>query len=237
MKMMEALRLVGGQGLRCGLEFISNGFQQRVPVFYDNGCVESVSFNDSAGCADCETTGLRKFVKPAKEQTIALRLSSVAIITNVKQDVQVLSEKLVDDGQNGLFYFWVVRRVLVFNFLNNKLKSFATAQRLVMIKVYSVMDTLRCDKVIAAILSYCYLIWRLFIQRLQGKLNHRVTMVPVNPICLQRSSKRFSAFRLISSERLKRAKASSYVIFFVSIMLVYLTFYAAKIIIKNEKNK
>jgi len=36
MKMMEALRLVGGQGLRCGLEFISNGFQQRVPVFYDN---------------------------------------------------------------------------------------------------------------------------------------------------------------------------------------------------------
>jgi hypothetical protein len=62
-------------------------------------------------------------------------------------------------------------------------------------------------------------------------------MVPVNPICLQRFSKRFSAFRLISSERLKRAKASSYVIFFVSIMLVYLTFYAAKIIIKNEKNK
>ena len=65
--------------------------------------------------------------------------------------------------------------------------------------------------------------------RLQGELNHSVTIVPVSPICLQRSSKRFSAARLISSECSKRAKASSYVTFFVSMVLVLLTFHAAKV--------
>jgi len=60
------------------------------------------------------------------------------------------------------------------------------------------------------------------------------TIVPVNPIAFHSSAMRFSAFRLISSERLKRARASSYVTFFISITLMYLTFDAAKLQIKSE---
>ena len=225
---MEVLRLVRGQNLRRCLEFVSDSFQQWVAVLHNNGSIKTVTFYSGVCCADSETTGLRKFLKPSKKQTVTIGFAPVAVITNIKQYVKIFSKELVNYSQNGLFDFGVVRRPLMFNFLNDKLERFATTQWLVNVKVYSVMDTLRRNKIIAAIFSYCYLIWRSCIQRLQGE-NHSVTIVPVSPICLQRSSKRFSAARLISSECLKRAKASSYVTFFVSMVLVFLTFHAAKV--------
>ena len=59
-------------------------------------------------------------------------------------------------------------------------------------------------------------------------LDHSDTIVPLIPLRFHSSSMRFSAARLISNERLKRAIASSYVIFFFSIITVYLTIVAAK---------
>ena len=67
--------------------------------------------------------------------------------------------------------------------------------------------------------------WYLSYQR---KIYHNETMVPFMPLRFHSSSMRFCAACLISSERLKRANASSYVTFFTSIILSALTFLLQK---------
>ena len=56
---------------------------------------------------------------------------------------------------------------------------------------------------------------------LKHRINHNETIVPVIPLRSHSSAIRFSALRFISSERLNRAKASSYVIFLVPIFTHY----------------
>lgn len=82
-----------------------------------------------------------------------------------------------------------------------------------------------------------YLVWRLGINLFKGKFYHNETIVPVKPIFFHSSAMRRSALRLTSSERLKRANASSYVTFFTSILLLNLTFLPAKIKIIIETTK
>ena len=60
------------------------------------------------------------------------------------------------------------------------------------------------------------------INLLNRELHHSETMGPVYPSLRHCFSMRFSAACLISSERLKRAKASSYVTFLTSIIVLHL---------------
>ena len=199
-------------------EIFGNGLQHRIAILHNNCSIEPVPLNSRVGCAYSEASWFGIFIKPTKEQTVALSLTTITIIANVKQYVKVLCKKLINYCQDSVLYVWVVWRALVFNLLNDKLKSWTASQRLIVIKINGVMDTLRRNKIIAAILSNCYLVWRLLVQSIKRELNHNETIVPVNPSRLQRSSKRFSAARFTSKECLKRAKASSYVIFLISIM-------------------
>ena len=110
----------------------------------------------------------------------------------------------------------------------------SVSQRCFIFKRNKIVDTQIGGKNKITIWGIRYLIWRLDINLLKWEFYHSVTIVPVNPIAFHSSAMRFSAFRLISSERLKRARASSYVTFFISITLMYLTFDAAKLQIKSE---
>ena len=136
----------------------------------------------------------------------------------------MLIKKHVKDGKYCLFYFCIMWRTLMVEFLNDELKSVTTAHRSFIFERNKIMDTKICGKNKITIWGIGYLIWRLGINLLKREFYHSDTIVPVNPIAFHSSAMRFSAFRLISNERLKRARASSYVTFFTSIILTYLTF-------------
>ena len=218
----------------CHLEIGNNAFEQGVPVFYDDGCIESLAFNSGTCRTNSKSVRSSMSPEPCKEQTVAISFAPVAVITHVKQHVKMLFEKNIEDGKNGLFNLCIMWRTLIFEFLNDKLESVTTSYRLFGFKGNQIMDVKAGGKNKITIRGIGHLVWRLGINCVKGKFYHNETTVPVNPIAFHSSAMRCSALRLISSERLKRAKASSYVIFFVSISSAYLTFLAAKISNNSE---
>ena len=228
------LRLALSKSLGCALEICDDGFEQRIPVFYDNSGIEALTLNNGVSCTNSETIGGSMLLEPGKEQPIAIGLTPVTIVTHVEQHIKMLFKKYIKDGKNCLFYFCIMWRTLMIKFLNDKLESVTTSHRRFIFERDKIVDTKIGGKNEITIWGVGHLIWRLGINLLKREFYHSDTIVPVNPIAFHSSAMRFSAFRLISSERLKRARASSYVTFFISIILTYLTFHAANLRIKSE---
>ena len=216
------------------LEISNNGIEQGVPVFYDNSSIEAFAFNNGTCGTNGKPIWSSVFLKPRKEQTITIGLTSITIIAHIKQDIKMFTKENIENGKNRLFYLCIMWRTLLVQFLYDKLKSIAASHRLFRFKRNQIVNSEIGSKYKISIRGIGHLVWRLLINQFKGQLNHNVTTVPVNPIAFHSSAMRFSAFLFISSERLKRAKASSYVTFLISIILSYL-FFAAKIRIISEK--
>ena len=216
--------LSGCQRFGSALEISNNVFEQGIPVLYDNGCIEALPLNNSASSTNGETFWFGMLLEPSKEQSIAIGFAPITIITHIEQNVKMLCEKLIENGKDCRFYFSIMWRTQIFQFLNNKLKGVTSTHRCLIFKRNKIMYAKACAEEEFTIRGITHLVWRSCINVAKREFNHSDTIVPVNPIAFHSSAMRFSAFRLISSERLKRARASSYVTFFASIIFIYLTF-------------
>ena len=172
--------------------------------------------------------------KPGKEQSIAISFASITIITHVEQYVKMLCEKLIENGKDCRFNFSIMRRADFVNLLNDKLIRITTSYRCFLFERNRIMYATFCLKDIVVFWRQHDIIRGTLINMFEGKWFHNETIVPVMPLRAHSSAMRFSALRLISNECLKRAKASSYVTFFAS-MIAYLTFHAANK--RNDKIK
>ena len=176
------------------------------------------------------------FPEPGSEQPVAVGFAPIAVVTQIKQDVQVLHKELVDDGENGLLYFGVIPRTHSLHLLNDKLEGATSADRHFFFKRYGIVDSSLRLKDVATFWREHYIVMRMLIDSIERELYHSATMVPVSPLRAHSSAMRFSAARFTSKECLKRANASSYVIFFISI-IVHSWVSAAKVGINHELTK
>ena len=231
------LRFALSKSLGRTLEICNNGFEQRIPVLYDNSGIEALALNNGISCTNGETIRSGMFFEPDKEQTITIGLAPVTIITHIEQYVKMLFKKLIENGKDSLFYFWVMRGGLVVQLLNDKLVRVTFAIWPFLIKEDNVMDAQISLEMESIVIFQGDMVRRTGVDPLQGKIYHRLTTFPVSPILFQYSSALFLAACFTSNECLNRARASSYVTFFASIILTYLTFHAAKIRISKQKNK
>ena len=219
---VDPLWLASSQCLSSHLEISNNSFEQGIPVFYNNGCIEASSFNNGACSTNGKTIRVGVFSEPCKEQTVTIGLASVTVVAHIKQYIKMLYKELIQNCQNGLFYFGVVGRTGTFSFLYNKLIGTTATERALFLKGNSVMYPISRLKDITTLRRKHYIIDILSINTVKRKNNHNETMVPFMPLRFHSSSMRFCAACLISSERLKRAKASSYVTFLISIIQMQL---------------
>jgi len=228
------LRLASSKCFGGRLEIGNDGIEQGIPVFYNNSSIKAFAFNNCAGSSDCETFRGSMLLKPCKKQAITIGFATVAVVTHIKNYIEAFYKENVEYSQNSLFNLGVMWRTLVFQLLNNKLKSGTTADWLFCFKRNQVVDAKISGKNKITIWSIRNLVWGFCIDKVKGKFYHNETIVPFNPICLNSSAMRFSAACLISNECLKRASASSYVGFFTSMIILFLTFHAAKLNINSE---
>ena len=108
------LRLALSKSLGRTLEICNNGFEQRIPVFYDNSGIEALALNNGISGTNGETIRSSMLFEPDKEQTITIGLAPITIVTHIEQYVKMLFKKLIENGKDSLFYFWVMRGGLVF---------------------------------------------------------------------------------------------------------------------------
>ena len=228
-KEKKLLRFARSKNLGCHFEIINDVFEQGISVLNNDGSIETFSFNNCTGSSNSETLGGCIFLKPCKKKTIAIGLTTIAVIAHIKKYVKIFLKKLVDNSQNCLLNFWVVGRAYSLSLFYDKLISMTTAKRRLFFERNSVVNSLVSLKDITAPRRKHDVIDIMLINTVERKLNHSDTIVPFMPLRFHSSSMRFCAACLISSERLKRANASSYVIFFFSIITVFLIFLAAKI--------
>ena len=209
MMTLQSLRFFVCQCFCSLFKVINDGLQFGIPVFYDDSSIEALPFNNSTCSAYSKSLWRSAFLEPVKKQTVTVSLTTITIVTQIEHNVKVLLKEYFKDSKNGLFYFCVMRGALIIQFLNDKLKSLTSSQRLFFLERHQVMDVETGSKYKITIRGIRNLVWRLSIYFFKRKPYHNETMVPVSPIRLNSSSMRFSAARLISSERLKRANASS----------------------------
>ena len=117
------LRLALSKGLGCTLEVCNDGFEQGISVFYYNSCIEALALNDGAGRTNGDAIWRSMLFEPCKEQSITIGLTPVTIVTHIEQYVKMLCKKLIENGKDSLLNFWVMRRGLVVQLLNDKLVS------------------------------------------------------------------------------------------------------------------
>ena len=122
---MENLRLWFSlcQYLSGVVEIFNDAFKHGISVFYDNRCIESLAFNGCACGSDGKAFWAGIIFEPRQEQTIAVSLSPVAVITHIEQYIEMFCKKDIDDCQDGLFNHWVMSRTNLLHLLNDKLKS------------------------------------------------------------------------------------------------------------------
>lgn len=234
-KTPQMLWLALGQCLSSHLEIGNNGFEHRVPVFHDNSRIESFPFNDGACSTNSKTVWSSMFSEPCKKKSVAIGLTSVAVVAHIEQYVKVLFKEYVEDCKNGLLYLCIMWRTLILQFLNDKLEGVTASNRSFLFKRNQVMNAKIGSKDEVTIRGIRHLVWRLGIDLIKGQLYHNDTIVPVKPIAFHSSAMRFSAARLISSECFQRASASSYVGFLISIIIQFLYISAAKLRKINDK--
>ena len=78
------LRLALSMRLGSTLEIGNNGFEQRIPVFYDNSGIEALALNNGISRTNGETISRSMLFEPGKEQSIAIGLTPVTIVTHWK---------------------------------------------------------------------------------------------------------------------------------------------------------
>ena len=104
------LRLALGQNLGSHLEICNNAFEQRVPVLYNDGCIEPLALNSGICCTDSKAVRISIFVEPSKKQAVTVGLTPVAIIAHIEKNIEILKEELVYDSQNRLLNLRVMGR-------------------------------------------------------------------------------------------------------------------------------
>ena len=135
------LRLALSKSLGSTLEIGNNGFEQRIPVFYDNSGIEALALNNGISRTNGETIRRSMLFEPGKEQSIAIGLTPVTIVTNIEQYVKMLFKKYVEYGKYGLFHLCIMRRTLMVKFLNDKLESVTAAHRCFIFERNKIVDT------------------------------------------------------------------------------------------------
>ena len=98
------LWFASSQCLGCILEIGNNRFEQRIPVFYYNGSIKTLTFNNGTCSTNGKTIKVGIISEPCKEQTVTIGLSPIAVIAHIKQYVKMLYKELIQNCQNGLFY-------------------------------------------------------------------------------------------------------------------------------------
>ena len=116
------LRLAFCQRLGGHLEICNNSFEQGIPVFYDNGCVKTLTFNNCACRTNSKAIRVGIFFEPCKKQTVAIGLAPVTVIAHIEQYVKMFLEELIQDSQNSFLNLWIMGRAYAFSFLYDKLK-------------------------------------------------------------------------------------------------------------------
>ena len=95
-------KLLSGLVCECDSRFVEIGgnvCKQRIPVLNNDGSIEALPLDGSAGRAYGEAVGLGRLLEPANEEAVACCFAVVAGIADVEQYVLVLQEELVDDGE------------------------------------------------------------------------------------------------------------------------------------------
>lgn len=227
MKKKGALRFARSERVGRAIEVIENGFESWVAVLYDDGSIEPLPLNNSTGGTHSKVNGIGKFLKPSKKKSITLCLPPIAGVTNIKQNIFVFNKELPDNSKERGFHLCIVAAMSIFLLLESELVGVTPSKGDIFKETGTIANTFSCHEIIVAISQHDF-IRRQVIDSAKRQFYHaRITF------CLSSRSQRSTTFcshsRLISNECLQRAKASSYVIFFASIMLGYLTFHAAKI--------
>lgn len=227
MKKKETSWFARSERVGRAIEVIENGFESWIAVLYDDGSVESLPLNNSTGGTHGKVNGIGKFLKPSKKKSITLCLPPVAGVTNIKQHIFVFNEELPDDSKERGFHLCIVAGMRIIFLTESELVGVTSSKGNIFKKTGTIANTFSCHEIIVAIGQHDF-IRRQVIDSAKRQFYHvRITF------CLSSRSQRSITFcshsRLISNECLQRAKASSYVIFFASIILGYLTFHAAKI--------
>ena len=200
---------------------INDGLKHRIAVFYNNGCVEPLLLNFGMCSSNGKASWFGILFEPSKEQPIALFFTPITIVTHIKHHIKMSLEKLIDDSKNRLLNIWIMWRTYAVNLFYYELIGGAAAKWRFVFKRDRIMNAKFCLKDIVPLWRQHDIIMGLIVNTIKRKLNHNETIVPVIPLRSHSSAIRFSALRFISSERLNRAKASSYVIFLVPIFTHY----------------
>ena len=98
------LRLALSKSLGRTLEICNNGFEQRIPVLYDNSGIEALALNNGISGTNGETIRSSMLFEPDKEQTIAIGFASVTIVTHIEQYVKMLFKKLIENGKDSIYF-------------------------------------------------------------------------------------------------------------------------------------
>ena len=215
------LRFACGQDSGRSLEIFNNGFEQGIPVLDNDGSVKARSFYDCACCTDGEAIAVCMFSEPGKKQAVAVGLTPVAVIAHIEKHIKILQKELVDNSQNRQLDLWVVGRAYLLSFFYDKLIGFTPAKGSLFFKRNSVVNSFVGFKNITSPRGKHDVIDVMAINAVERELNHSDTIVPLTPLRFHSSSMRLWAARLISSERLKRARASSYVTSLTSILIAF----------------
>ncbi len=149
-------------------------------------------------------------LKPREEKPIAISLSSIAGIANVKENIFPFCEKLINNDKYGLFHFGVMGRGHSVYLIYDKLICFTSSERNIFFKRSRVMDAPLCLKDVVSFGREHNIIRCSLIDFFEGQMIHSDTIVPVIPLRPHSSAMRFSALRLTSSECFHRSRASSY---------------------------
>ena len=209
MMTLQSLRFSVCQCFCSLFKVINDGLQFGIPVFYDDSSIEALPFNNSTCSAYSKSLWRSAFLEPVKKQTITVSLTTITIVTQIEQNVKVLLKENIKDGKNGLLHFGVMGRFPVFYLLYYKLISITSSYGCFLFKGNRITNSKFCLKPEFTIGGNLNGITRSLVYKLCREVYHNDTIVPVSPSLRHCSSMRFSAARLIASERLKRANASS----------------------------
>ena len=203
----------------CLIEILDNGIKFRVAILYNDSSIESLSLNYGIGSSHRETLRSGKFFKPSDKQTVALCFATIASITDIQQYIFVFDEKLFYDSNKRIFHMGIIPRMGIFTFAKAKLISVTTTKRYIFQKT----DTISCARIsgkIKVAIIENNLVWRLPIDIFKSNFYHTTAIACWSSLA-QRSATLRSHSRLISNECFHRRKASSCVIFFISIMVLH----------------
>lgn len=166
------------ESLSCHLEILNDGFEQRVPILYNDGGIEAMSLNAGAGRANSESLRSCMFPEPGKEQPVAVGFAPIAVVTHIEQNMKILGKKLVENSKNGLLDLRIVGRTQPIQFLNDKLECRTSSHRFLGFKRNQIVDAETGSKDEIAIRGIGDLVWRMGINSFERKVNHSVTAVP-----------------------------------------------------------